>query len=61
VFDTLNKAQPKFDNPSKHLAVDTLNVKFKGRLIFRQYIAKKRNLTASKFTNSEMNQGTHMI
>jgi len=28
--------------PSEHLAVDEVTVKFKGRIIFRQYIPKKR-------------------
>jgi len=43
VFDTLNeKAYAKFYNPSKHLAVGEVTVKFKGRVTFRQYIPKKR-------------------
>jgi len=32
----------KFYNPSKHLAVDEVIVKFKGRVLFKQYIPKKR-------------------
>jgi len=42
VFDKLNKAYAKFYNPSEHLAVDKVMVKFKGGVIFRQYIPKKR-------------------
>jgi len=42
VFDTLNEAYATFYNPSEHLAVDEVIVKFKGRVIFRQYIPKKR-------------------
>ena len=42
VFDTLNEAYAKFYNPLEHLAVDEVIVKFKGRVIFRQYIPKKR-------------------
>jgi len=42
VFDTLNQAYPKFYNPSEHLAVDEVIVKFQGRVIFRQYNPKKR-------------------
>jgi hypothetical protein len=42
VFDTLNQAYAKFYNPSEHLALDEVTVKFKGRVIFRQYIPKKR-------------------
>ena len=40
--DTLNKAYAKFCNPSKHLAVKELTVKFRGRVIFRQYFPKKK-------------------
>jgi hypothetical protein len=32
----------KFYNPSEYLAVDKVIVKFKGKVIFRQYISKKR-------------------
>jgi len=42
VFDKLNKAYAIFHNPSEHWAVDKVTVKFKGRVIFRQYIPKKR-------------------
>ena len=42
VFDKVNKAYALFYNPSEHLVVDNINVKFKGRVIFRQYIPKKR-------------------
>jgi len=41
-FDKLNKAYAKFYNPSEHLAVDEVIVKFKGRVIFRPNIPKKR-------------------
>jgi hypothetical protein len=40
VFDTLILAYAKFCNPSENLAVDEVIVKFKGRVIFRQYIPK---------------------
>ena len=42
VFDKLNEAYAIFYNPSEHLAMDEVIVKFKGRVIFRQYIPKKR-------------------
>ena len=42
VFDKLNEAYAKFCNPLEHVAVDEVIVKFKGRVIFRQYIPKKR-------------------
>jgi hypothetical protein len=51
---------PKFYNPSEHLAVDKVIVKFQVRVIFRQYIPKKRNVSASKFPNSERNMGIRM-
>jgi hypothetical protein len=42
IFDTLNQAYAKFYNPSDHLAVDEVIVKFEGWVIFRQYILKER-------------------
>ena len=42
IFDTVNEVYTKFYNPLEYLAVDELIVKFKGRVIFRQYIPKKR-------------------
>jgi len=42
VFDKLNDSYAKFYNPSEHLAVDEVIVSFKGRVIFRQYIPRKR-------------------
>ena len=42
VFDKLNEAYAIFYNPSEHLAVDEVIVKFQGRVNFRQYIPKKR-------------------
>jgi len=56
----LTEGYAKFYNPSQHLAEDEVTVKFKGRVIFRQNIPKKKKGSASKFTNSVMNQGTHM-
>ena len=42
VCDKLNEAYAKFYNPLEHLAVDKVIVKFQGRVIFKQYIPKKR-------------------
>ena len=42
IFYTLNQAYTKFYNPLHYLAVDEVIVKFQGRVIFRQYIPKKR-------------------
>jgi hypothetical protein len=41
IFDTLNENYAKCYNPSEHLAVDEVIVKFKGRVIFKQCIPKK--------------------
>jgi len=48
VFDKLNRAYAKFYNPSERLAVEEVIVTFKGRVIFRQYIPKKRRSFAIK-------------
>jgi hypothetical protein len=41
LFEILNEKFSKFYNPSEHLAVDEVIVKYQGRVIFRQYIPKK--------------------
>jgi hypothetical protein len=41
VFEKLNGAYAKFYNPSEHVTVDEVIVKFQGRVIFRQHIPKK--------------------
>jgi hypothetical protein len=38
----LNVAYSKFYNPSEHLAIDEVIVLFKGKVVFKQYIPKKR-------------------
>ena len=40
--EILNSTFSKFYNPSENLAVDEVIVSFKGRVIFKQYIPKKR-------------------
>jgi len=40
VFNILKQKFLKFYNPSHHLAIDEV-IKYKGRVIFRQYIPKK--------------------
>jgi len=42
VFDTLDDNYVKMYNPSENLTVEEVIVKFSGRVIFRQYIPKKR-------------------
>jgi len=44
VSDKLNEAYAKFYNPLEHMAVDEVIVKFKGRVIFKQYIPKKKKM-----------------
>jgi len=41
LFQILKEKFSKFYSPSEHLAVDEVIVKFKGRVIFRQYIPNK--------------------
>ncbi|PNF42631.1 hypothetical protein B7P43_G01270 [Cryptotermes secundus] len=41
IFDTLNDAHEKYYNPYEHLAIDKIIVKYKWRVVFRQYIPKK--------------------
>jgi hypothetical protein len=48
IFDTLDQAYAKFYGPSGHLAVEKVIVKFKGRVIFRQYTPKKRKRFRTK-------------
>ena len=42
LFEIIRTNFSKFYNPSEHLAVDEVIVKFKGRVLFKQYIPKKR-------------------
>ena len=42
LFEILNDTFSKFYNPSENLAIDEVIVPFKGRVIFKQYIPKKR-------------------
>jgi len=42
LFEIIRTIFSKFYNPSEHLAVDKVIVKFKGRVLFKQYITKKR-------------------
>ncbi|GFX49480.1 piggyBac transposable element-derived protein 4 [Trichonephila clavipes] len=42
VFDSLNNSFQNIYNPSEELAIDEVIVSFKGRVIFKQYIPKKR-------------------
>ena len=42
LFEIISTNFSKFYNPSEHLAVDEVIVKFKGRVLFKQYIPKKR-------------------
>ena len=44
VSDKLKEAYATFYNPLEDLAVDEVIVKFKGRVIFRQYIPKKKKM-----------------
>jgi len=41
LFEIVRTNFSKFYNPSEYLAVDKVIVKFKGRIVFKQYIPKK--------------------
>ena len=41
LFESIRTNFSKFFNPSEHLSVDEVIVKFKGRVLFKQYIPKK--------------------
>jgi hypothetical protein len=41
----------KFYNPSELLAVKEVVVKFKGKIVFKQYSQKYANVSASKYSN----------
>jgi hypothetical protein len=47
MVEKLNDAYAKY-SPTGHLAVDEVNVLFKGRVIFRQYIPLKNNSSGIK-------------
>ena len=42
LFEIIRTNFSKFYNPTEHLAVDEVIVKLKGRILFKQYIPKKR-------------------
>jgi hypothetical protein len=42
VFEYLNSRFAALYNPTEHLAIDEVIVKFKAKLVFRQFIPKKR-------------------
>ena len=42
LFEIIRTNFSKFYSPSEYLAVDEVIVKFKGRIVFKQYIPKKR-------------------
>jgi len=60
VFDKLNEAYAKFYNPSEHLAVDEIIVKSRAGLYSGRKFQRREKISASKFTNSMMNQVIHM-
>ena len=48
LFEILNATFSIFYNPSENLSVDEVIVPFKGRVIFKQYIPKKRKVFGIK-------------
>jgi len=60
LFEIIRTNFSKFYNPSEYLAVDEVIVKFKGRIVFKQYIPKNANISASKCSNCVTLQDIHM-
>jgi len=58
IFDTLDNNYAKFCNPSENLAVDEVIVKYRAGLSLGSIFQRKENVSASKFTNCVMKQGT---
>jgi len=48
LFEIIRTNFSKFYNPSEHLSVDEVIVKFKGRVLFKQYIPKKHKCFSIK-------------
>jgi len=48
LFEIIRINFSKFYNPSEHLAIDEVIVKIKGRVVFKQYILKKRKRFGNK-------------
>lgn len=48
LFEILQTDVSKFYVPSEHLEVDKVIVKFKGSIIFKYYISKSANVSASE-------------
>jgi len=61
LFEILNATFSKFYNPSDNLAIDEVIVSFKGRVIFKQYIPKKRKCFGIKISNFVTRLDTCMI
>jgi len=48
LFEIIRTNYSKFYNPSEHLAINEVIVKLKGRVVFKQYIPKKRKRVGIK-------------
>ena len=60
LFEIIRTNFLKFYIPSEHLAVDEIIVKFKGRMVFKQYIPKNANVLTSKCSNYVTLQDIHI-
>jgi len=56
LFENIRTNFSKFYKPSEHLATDEVIVKFKGRVVFKQYAS----VSASKCSNYATLQDVHM-
>jgi hypothetical protein len=59
-FEIIRTNFSKFYNPSEHLAVDEVIVKFKGRVLFKHFIPKNAKVSASKSSNCVTLLDIHM-
>ena len=59
LFEIIRTNFSKFYNPSEHLAVDEVILKFKGRVLFKQCIPKKRKSFGIKSSNYATLLDTH--
>ena len=61
LFEIIRTNFSKFYYSSEHLAVDEVIVKFNGRVVFKEYIQKNANVSASKCSNYTTLLDIHMI
>jgi hypothetical protein len=56
----IQRVNLQFYFPSRHLAVDEVIVKLKGRVIFKLYVPQKRSVSSSECTDYVTPLATHV-